>query len=193
MCPAVQSSLATKTHPWLGFSSAGGSTGTGTVSATEPSQCWAGITPSHHVWDGVGGPRFHRGGAPSPPPHDSQARPGPTPAGCCGPGSTGAAAGTVCGESATLTSDGKRVVGGERCLLNHLMRLLLMAGAGWVPRAAPGKSQGLLQAQHWHGTLPPQAELSPTPHSDCPLSHTATLCCLDPPTQPHPRVPTPHL
>lgn len=47
------------------------------VSATEPSQLLAGLTSSHHVWDGVGGHGSIEGQPPLP--HPMAARPDPVP------------------------------------------------------------------------------------------------------------------
>lgn len=158
MCPVVQASLAAKTRPWLGLGSAGGSIGMDTVSATEPSQCWPASPPP--VMCGM-----ERGGRGSvegqpPVPHPTAARPDPVPH-----HQAAVALGAL--EQLLAQRVGKappslQTVKGwwGRMLppepLNETAPNGRSCGAaGWFPRAALGKSQGLLQAQHWHGTLPP--------------------------------------
>lgn len=99
---------------------------TGTAMFTKPPRCRP-ASPAV-CGEGVGRPRLSQGGSPPPPPHWGQARPGPAPPGCCGPGSTG----WLLARRAASAQTGKGWWG-ERCLLYHLVRLLIMDGAasGW--------------------------------------------------------------
>lgn len=127
--------------------------------AAEPPRCRPPSPPAAHG-DEARRPRFPWGTDRRP--HPDAAGPDPK-----RPGAPKRLLAQCAGKSAAFISDGKKDEGGERCLLYHLMTLLLMEGAaerlaGF--RELPwGKACGLFPAQHRCRMLPPRRAETRTP------------------------------